>query len=338
MFGHRVVEDFVAGFELERGPSFFRELGTVRSALRGCVRRGGFGIFHLHIRRRRWVSSWSAARSSSRPFLPPPLPFLRSLTWSSRSRVMSSAWLSFLARARARVVVSAHVCARSPIRLDVESNRDGDPIQGLGEFLLRRGTGRFDPEVDRPGHLRFRPEGEREVPSNRSDGCEEVTWTVEIHRTVSDTVRTEGVRVRIREERTRWVRSGEASEAKRRGSARRAPWRRRARFDGARNEEEERRKCSRTPGSWKETTDAEGGRWLGRVGAFEAGGAVSIDGKTCVRCMKLTHPSFPLGTERCKLWAEEETTDAAFSERAPDWKMLEPKARWIGRHLSKPCV
>ena len=120
MFGHRVVEDFIAGFELERGPSFLRELGTVRSALRGRVWRGGFGIFHLHGRRRRWVSSWSAARSSSPPVLPPPLLFPRSLTWHSRSWVMSSASLSFLARARARDFESTHVCARSPIRLEVD--------------------------------------------------------------------------------------------------------------------------------------------------------------------------------------------------------------------------
>ena len=77
-------------------------------------------------------------------------------------------------------------------------------------------------------------------------------------------------------------------------------------------------------GSWKETKDAEGGRGLGRVDASEAGGAVSIDGKTCVRCMEITHLSFPLGTERCKLWAVEETTNEAFFERAPDWKMREP--------------
>lgn len=54
--------------------------------------------------------------------------------------------------------------------------------------------------------------------------------------------------------------------------------------------------------------------------------------------MKLTHPSLFLGTKRCKLWAEEETTNEASSGRAPDWNMLEPKTRWIGRHLSKPCV
>lgn len=135
------------------------------------------------------------------------------------------------------------------------------------------------------------------------------------------------------------VQSAESHDATRRGSARRVPWRIQARFDGVGNEEEDGRTCSKLRGAWKERTDVEGGGWLGRVDPYDAGGAASIDGgKTCVRCTNLTRPSFPLESERCKLWEGEETTNEAFSERAPVRKMLEPKVRWINRHPSKSCT
>lgn len=176
----RFVEDLVAGFELEGGPSFFRELGSVCRALRGCIRGGWFGSIHLQRRRRRWVSR-SASNPSSRPRLPFVPPFFSgspgpAVRWSCFRDVcppFSPPKRCFASRLfRVHVTTRSMVGERMILIWRPQGRRYGSPPEGVSS---PSGGG-----IPKGGHPGFRPVRDGGVEgrqgSVQSGGIRWSTW------------------------------------------------------------------------------------------------------------------------------------------------------------------